>query len=124
MAKLAEKHAKDLAPWLNRLAEAYAGKRDFCKVMDEGDALKVKLSKVSDKVDLKKTLVDVIVRFGVADGYAYYRVTADKPLTLEHLPFSDGYQIPYAHIRGLTKADILRQEEGHRNMSLLFRKRG
>jgi hypothetical protein len=55
-----------------------------------------------------------VVQFGVADGYASYLVVSRKPLTLQHIAYMDGYQIPYAHIRGLRLADVefMLQREG------------
>lgn len=52
-----------------------------------------------------------IIKFQVADGYAWYRVIESAPLTIQHIPFLDGYAIPDAHIRGLRKQDILDQIE-------------
>jgi len=54
-------------------------------------------------------LVGSVVRFGVADGYAQYMIASEKPLTLVHLHFGDGYQIPEAHIRGLRLSDLRKQ---------------
>lgn len=51
-----------------------------------------------------------VVQFPVADGYALYAVTSEKPLTLRHIPFGDGYQAAAATIRGLTIADVRHQE--------------
>lgn len=47
-----------------------------------------------------------IVKFSVADGYAMYVVIKEKPLTLQHLPYGDGYQADPALIRGLRRVDI------------------
>jgi len=47
-----------------------------------------------------------IVKFQVADGYAMYLVVKEKPLTLQHLRFGDGYQVDYALIRGLRRVDV------------------
>jgi hypothetical protein len=47
-----------------------------------------------------------IVKFPVADGYAMYLVIKEKPLTLQSLPFGDGYQADPALIRGLRTVDI------------------
>ena len=54
-------------------------------------------------------IVDGIVRFPVADGFAVYRVVDDNPLTLQHIPIGDRYQIPDAHIRGLREEDIVQK---------------
>lgn len=50
-----------------------------------------------------------VVRFPVADGYALYAVVKERPLTLRHVPFMDGYEADPATIRGLRIADVRRQ---------------
>lgn len=57
----------------------------------------------SRKVDPEaKSLFGAMIQFQVADGYAHYRVVKNSPLTLEHVPFMDGYQAHEATIRGVT----------------------
>jgi hypothetical protein len=48
-----------------------------------------------------------VIKFHVADGHAYYLVTAKEPLTVQYINFMDGYSIPAAHLRGLLEDDIL-----------------
>ena len=60
-----------------------------------------------------------VLSFGVADSYAHYLVVKRKPLTLQHIYYMDGYQIPAAHVRGLTLADVddmLRREKAMREL--------
>lgn len=64
-----------------------------------------------------------VIRFSVADGYAYYLVTKLRPLTIMHLPFGDAYSIPYAHVRGLNKADIVNQMEIEKSFHKIFSKK-
>ena len=45
-------------------------------------------------------------QYPVADGYAHYEIVKTSPLSLRHIPYGDGYQVPSAHIRGLRWADI------------------
>jgi hypothetical protein len=45
-----------------------------------------------------------LVRFEVADNYAYYVVTSDEPLKLQWVPY--GYEVADAHIRGLRAAEV------------------
>ena len=47
-----------------------------------------------------------LIQFPVADGYAFYRVDSEKPLTLSFVPYMDAYQIPDAHLRGLNLDDV------------------
>jgi len=74
----------------------------------------------SEQVDLATTLVDVVVRFPIADGFAHYIVTADRPLTLQHIPVGDAWTIPEAHLRGLRAQDIRRDAERDRHLAKLF----
>jgi len=64
--------------------------------------------KASDKA-LDEIPQDKLIQFPIADGYAFYYVKSLSPLTLQHIPYSDAWEIPYAHIRGLRKSDILAQ---------------
>ena len=70
-------------------------------------------------------LVGAVIRFQIADGYALYLVSevGAKNVELQHIPYCDGYQIPAAHLRGLTKADISQQVNAERRMAALFRKK-
>ena len=76
--------------------------------------------KASSKVDTNVSLVNAIIQLPFADGAAIYRVSKDKPLTLQHVPCLDAWQVPYAHIRGLRRTDIIRMVEGDRRMADLF----
>jgi hypothetical protein len=49
----------------------------------------------------------------------HYLVVKRKPLTLQHIYYMDGYQIPAAHVRGLTLADVddmVRREKAMRDL--------
>jgi hypothetical protein len=59
-----------------------------------------------------------MVSFGVADGMAQYIVKSRKPLVLQHVDYCDGYQIPYAMLRGLRLADV---EDSLRRSKLGFK---
>ena len=79
---------------------------DYSAFMDREDAAFDKLYKEQDKL-APTTIVGRIVRFPYADGYAFYLVTKEKPLTLQHIPVGDRWQVPYYQIRGFRKVDIL-----------------
>lgn len=68
----------------------------------------------------KKTLVGALLQFMVADGYAVYRVTKDKPLTLQHVPLWDGYRMDPVYIRGLTAADVRKRLEVESHFAKTF----
>lgn len=63
---------------------------------------------------------DKIWATGIADGAAYYFIKSEKPLVLQHIPFGDRWQAPYAMIRGLRLADIKREQERTRAINELF----
>ena len=52
------------------------------------------------------------ITFPVADGHALYEVRGTSRYTLHHVPIGDAWQVPYAMIRGLRKADIENMVEG------------
>ena len=54
-----------------------------------------------------KNPVGFLLSFPVADGRAIYRVAKTDPLTLEHVPYGDQWQIAKAHIRGIKLSDVL-----------------
>jgi len=60
------------------------------------------------------------LKFPAADSYALYVVVKESPLTLQHVDVGDGWQIPAAHIRGLTRADVLAQIKWDRKLKNLF----
>lgn len=83
-----------------------------------------RLSEVSRKVDIDKgEIKGIVVRFPVADGYAHYLVVNDKPLTLQHIPFCDAWQVEPALIRGLRKQDIVKYETQARQLDKLFNRK-
>lgn len=69
------------------------------------------------------SVVGLLMSFPIADGCATYRVSKESPLTLEHVPYGDAWQIPYAHIRGIRKADALEQARRERAMAKAVRPR-
>lgn len=47
-----------------------------------------------------------VVRFHVADSWAYYYVVSLKPLLLQHIPYGDGYEITTEQMFGLKREDV------------------
>jgi hypothetical protein len=47
-----------------------------------------------------------LIGIPAADGFAWYRVVSESPLTLQHVPYGDAWHAPAAHIRGLRKTDV------------------
>jgi hypothetical protein len=73
-------------------------------VTRSGDALKVMQKKCMEAAE--KGLTGCVIRFPAADGFAWYLVAKESPLTLQHLNYMDGYSVHPAMIRGLRKADV------------------
>jgi hypothetical protein len=67
------------------------------------------LAKKSSAIPEGGDIKDALIKFSVADGYAYYVVVKTSPLTVAHVPFGDGYAAPAPTIRGLNRADVERQ---------------
>jgi len=71
----------------------------------------------------KGKLSGEVIRFHVADGYALYMVAhKGNTLVLIHLELGDAYSIPAAHIRGLTKADVVAQINHEQAIAKMFAK--
>lgn len=90
----------------------------FAKLPDEDfDTYLARTDRLlKDLLDRAKTLPDgelvgTVLSFGVADGKAMYLVVKTKPLTLQHIPYLDAYQIPDAHLRGIRLDDVKKQRE-------------
>ena len=65
-------------------------------------------------------VVGAVLSWPVADGKAYYLVTKDKPLTLQHIPYGDAWQVDPVLIRGLRRDDVLRMLEAERRFQEIF----
>jgi hypothetical protein len=65
-------------------------------------------------------IVGAVLRWPRADGFAFYIVTNDKPLTLQHLPCGDRWQVENALIRGLTKKDVLAMVRQAKALAAMF----
>lgn len=51
-------------------------------------------------------IIDGVISFQVADGYAMYRVVSMKPLKVQHIPFGDSYRVDNMTIRGMRLKDV------------------
>jgi len=88
---------------------------DFRTYIDRTDTL------LKELLDRAASLPDgsyegTILSFPFADGKALYLVQKTHPLTLQHIPAGDAWQIPAAHVRGLDMSDV--QEHARRNKAL------
>ena len=66
---------------------------------------------LKEKQSLEAIPPDQLWTTQVADGYAYYYVKTEKPLTLLLIPFADGYQANPILIRGLRIQDVREQQQ-------------
>ena len=100
---MAELSARPVSgPWLRPLGERFS----FPGIEEEKAALD-RLLQRSYRLSSKQW-VGYIWSHQVADGFAFYRVKSTRPLTLEHIPYGDGYRVPEAHVRGLRMSDLAR----------------
>ena len=67
-------------------------------------------------------VVGAVLSWPVADGRAFYIVTKEKPLTLQHIPFCDAWHIDPILIRGLRKDDVVRMLEAERRFQEIWDK--
>lgn len=65
-------------------------------------------------------IVGFIMQFPWADGYAVYRVTKERPLTLQHIDYGDAWQVPDAHLRGIRFEDVVQAQMRARARRKLF----
>lgn len=72
----------------------------------------------------KSDLTGIVLQFPFADGYAHYVVIKNKPLTLQHIPFCDAWQVQPALIRGMRRVDIIDQELRARAIANRLAKKG
>ena len=81
-----------------------------------------RLQDISEKLP-DGEVVGGVISFQVCDGYAMYLVTKDKPLTLRHIDWLDGYCIPDAHVRGLRIQDVRDRLMCEKRLRDIFSKR-
>jgi len=98
--------------------------------MDKVDGMMRTLQKASNEIDARGartnkliSLVGAVIQFPYADSYAVYRVTKDTPLTLQHVPYYDAWQISAAHIRGLRRADVVKMLFGDQELARVLSSR-
>lgn len=68
-------------------------------------------------------VVGALMHWPTADSAAWYIVTSDKPLTLQYVPYCDGWTVPDALIRGVRRDDVLEQLERDRRRRAFFAER-
>ena len=70
------------------------------------EKLKKKMTQMNPD-DPNCDITGAILEFPVADGSAVYIVTKQKPLTLSHIPYCDGYEAAGVTIRGVNRSYVL-----------------
>jgi len=86
-------------------------------------ALLEELYAKSNKLNLKGDLTGAMLKFPVADGYAFYQVVKAKPLQVMHIPYGDAWQVDGIMIRGLRVDDVREELRRERTMAKLFGKK-
>ena len=94
-------------------------KEDFITFLGRMDNLLTQLIYNSENLPEGK-IAGAVISFPVADGKAFYLVTKERPLTLQHIPVGDAYKIDEAYIRGLKVKDIKNMIARDRAMRVLF----
>lgn len=82
----------------------------FKKLLDASDALPDHLMKGR------------VLRWQRGDGYAYYLVTKERPLTLQWIRYADAWQVEDALIKGLDLNDVREQVRGRAAIRAAFTK--
>jgi hypothetical protein len=93
---------------------------DWRAHMEEQDAALKKIEEASKKALETNDPIGFIMSFSVADGKALYRVASIKPLSLEHVPYGDAYQVPPAMIRGINITEVRQAMERARIWDKIF----
>lgn len=73
-----------------------------------------------ERLDLEAIGWENIMSFPIADGKAFYKVIKEQPLTLQHVPFGDAYEVYPALIRGLNFTDLEEQRARDAKWRSLF----
>ena len=81
---------------------------EFKKLLDVSDNLK------------SGEIVGAVLQFQRTDGFAFYRVSKEAPLTLQHVPYGDSWHAEAALVRGLRRRDVEDQLQRARSMKALF----
>ena len=108
-------------PWKWREPEYdYPNITSFEAVLkEEQEALDVLIKKSADLPPGQ--IVGAVLSWPVADGSAYYIVTKENyPLTLQHIPYGDAWQVDPILIRGLRRDDVVRMLEAERRFQEIF----
>lgn len=92
---------------------------DFFAYMDRTDNL-LKTMQEKEAALPEGTYEGVILAFPVADGAAMYLVQKTRPLTLQHIPVGDAWQIPAAHLRGLNMDDVKQHVKRNSSLRAMF----
>lgn len=102
--------------------EPFPNYEEYDNIMEgfkaEDEALN-KLFAKSEKLPEGK-VVGAVLRWQRGDGYAYYIVTKERPLTLAFISAGDRWAVEDALIRGLTLADVKQMIASERKLRALW----
>jgi hypothetical protein len=94
-----------------RFAGNYFATEPTYEKYDETEKI-IKSLREAGKKATDANLTGFVYRVQIADGYAEYLVTEDKGgerFTIKHINQFGAYQAPAPHIRGLKRADLIRE---------------
>ena len=77
----------------------------------------------SARVNSEKSLVGAVITFPRGDGYAFYEVVKDAPLTVAHIPYADAWRADPITLRGLRRSDVVERLRHDRALKAIFSRR-
>lgn len=90
---------------------------------EQYDAQNAELNRLTAEADANNTIVGQTLKWQRADGYAIYIITAEDPLTIQHVDIGDAWTVEPALIRGLNRADVEDMVKRERSIRALFAKK-
>lgn len=91
------------------------------KWLEHDDEFIRKLQEVSDQALENNSVVGYLLKFPVADGYAFYQVLSEKPLELGWAHCGDAWQADPILLRGIRISDVRKMMESDRAIRKLFK---
>ncbi len=95
---------------------APAGKSGIEQILAQSNRFFQETNEAHQRYQETGSILGCRYKYPTADSYAYYRVTSERPLRVQHVAIMDAWALPDAHIRGLRREDI--EESVRRELAL------